>query len=128
MGIICQRVLAEAFNLLYGTRLNGPGCAAEELLVATARIRGFTTAHGNQDEARVAKIVRKDFVGRQMIHCELPPGLRLRQEEVGVTVEPLAPAELELPAVALPAERRQKPVSTEKPKRRQVVRFTSSLD
>jgi large subunit GTPase 1 len=127
--IVCQKVPAEAFNLLYGTKLKGVTCSAHDLLQSLAKIRSFTTARGNPDEARVARIVLKDYVAGKMIHCELPPGVRLRQDEVAVPLElPPPEDEEEQEKVELPATRPHKPVFTVNPKRRGVVRFTSTLD
>jgi large subunit GTPase 1 len=125
LAVVCDRVPAEAISLLYGTEdLHGPEALAAEI----ARMKGFTTAHGNPDEARAAKIVLRDYVAGKLIHCELPPGISLKADaDDQMEEEPPAPEAIpELPE--LPDAKAKKPVFTMKAKRRQVVRFTSSLE
>jgi large subunit GTPase 1 len=123
--IVCQKMPTEALNLLYGTKLTGMYTNANSLLQSLAVIRGFSTAHGNPDEARAARIVLKDYVNGRMIHCELPPGVRLRDDEA---VDE-APEPVDEPVsdddLALPAPKPKKPVFTINPKRRGVIRFSS---
>jgi large subunit GTPase 1 len=98
-----------------------------------AKIRGFYTAHGNPDEARAARIVLKDYVTGKMIHCELPPGVKLKPDEVDVQsgVVPELSPELGEEEVDTPREvtelpqRPKKSICTVNPKRRGVIRFSS---
>jgi large subunit GTPase 1 len=123
--IICEKVPTEAFNLLYGTKLTGLYSDANVFLQSLAGIRGFTTARGNPDEARVARIVLKDYVRGKMIHCELPPGVRLKEDEVEKPEPPPVEEPEEEPDLALPDAKPKKPVFTVNPKRRGVIRFSS---
>jgi ribosome biogenesis GTPase A len=69
----CQKVPSEAFSWLDGTKPKGVTCFAHDLLQAWARIRSFTTATGNPDEARVVRIIVKDYAAGKMSDCELTP-------------------------------------------------------
>ena len=137
MQILCQKVPAEALNVLYGTKVPGMYADANEFLQNLAKIRGFYTARANPDEARVARFVLKDYVQGRLIHCELPPGVRMKpdrppaqedapdgEEVEAKEAEQPAPA---LPQIELPGDKPAKPVCTVNPKRRGVIRFTSDL-
>lgn len=120
VSIVVERVPYEAFNILYGTKLQ-VGATANDLLQGLARIRSFYTAHGNPDEARAARIVLKDYVNGKLVHCELPPGSVLRAEQEAQQKE--APPEPAVPD--LPQQSTSKAVCTRDPKRRGVVRVSS---
>ena len=75
--IVAETIPARAFNYLYGTTFKERYVDAHTLLQAIAIIRSLMTTRGNPDEARVAKSVLKDYVAGKLIHCELPPGVRL---------------------------------------------------
>lgn len=85
--IVAETIPARAFNLLYGTQFTERYVDAHELLESIAKIRSLNTARGNPDEARVARFLLKDYVAGRLIHCELPPGVRLSQARTGTATE-----------------------------------------
>lgn len=143
--ILCQRIPSEALNILYSTKMPPPYCNANDFLVGIAKIKGFVTGHGNPDEARAARLVLKDYVAGKLIHCELPPGTRLKPDEkkedddeeinerdneflnrpekpVG-NVPSMEEVAAQLPA--MPQEKNKKPIKTVAPKRKGVVRIAT---
>ena len=134
MQILCQKVPAEALNMLYGTKCKGPYADANDFLQNLAKIRGFFTARANPDEARVARYVLKDYVQGKLIHCELPPGVRMRpdrqavpDEEEDAKDDEHKEEEERLPKIDLGTNKPANPVCTVNPNRRGVVSFTSNL-
>ncbi|KAK8887537.1 hypothetical protein M9Y10_038586 [Tritrichomonas musculus] len=144
--ILCQRIPSEALNILYSTKMPPPYCNAHDFLVGIAKIKGFVTGHGNPDEARASRLVLKDYVAGKLIHCELPPGTRLKpdekEKEEGENVEdkedkvvtdsldrPVGdvPSMEEVAAQlpTMPQEKSKKPVKTVVPKRKGVVRIAT---
>ena len=146
--ILCQRIPSEALNILYSTKMPPPYCNANDFLVGIAKIKGFVTGHGNPDEARAARLVLKDYVAGKLIHCELPPGTRLRPDEKQKNSEnekeennngndeflnrPEQPVgnvpsmeEVAAQLPAMPQEKEKKPVKTIVPKRKGVVRIAT---
>ena len=121
-----------------------PYCNANDFLSGVAKIKGFVTGRGIPDEARAARLVLKDYVAGKLIHCELPPGTRLRPDEkeknedennnqdneflnrpeqpVG-NVPSMEEVAAQLPA--MPQEKTKKPVKTVVPKRKGVVRIAT---
>ncbi|OHS95746.1 hypothetical protein TRFO_38134 [Tritrichomonas foetus] len=144
--ILCQKIPSEALNALYSTRMPPPYCNAHDFLQNIAKIKGFTTARANPDEARAARLVLKDYVAGKLIHCELPPGVRLKPDEVPVEKNdndendmmdqvlnaPERPVG-DVPAMeevmartpVMPVQQEKKPVVTSNPKRRGVVRIAT---
>ena len=129
--ILCQKIPSEALNALYSTKVPLPYCNAHDFLQNIAKIKGFSTAHGNPDEARAARLVLKDYVGGKLIHCELPPGVRFKPDESEKEI-PERPTE-EVPSIeemeshnpTMPQVSEQKPIKTVNQKRKGVVRIAT---
>lgn len=120
--IVVEKVPYEAFNILYGTKLQ-QGATANDLLQNLAKIRSFYTAHGNPDEARAARIVLKDYVNGKLIHCELPPGSVLKAEQEALKKEEVKEENIVVPD--LPHQNNKQVVTNPNPKRRGVVRIST---
>lgn len=76
--IVCERIPVEALNALYGCKFTKKRLSAAELLDEIARTKGFSTGQGNFDQNRACKVLLKDYTEGKLIHCELPPGVRLK--------------------------------------------------
>lgn len=152
--IIAERLPAKAFNLLYGTQFKTETVDYEELLNGIAKVKGLTKGLGLPDDARAARFLLKDYCDGKLIHCELPPGTRLKSVEQPLTPEELKasqqkpaeethkeeeekpqeeekPKEVELPNIdlpdlsSIPEKKEKKPMQYPNPKKRGVVRITS---
>lgn len=150
--IIAETLPAKAFNLLYGTQFKSEYVDHEELLAGIAKVKGLTKGLGLPDDARACRFLLKDYCDGKLIHCELPPGTRLKATDIPIKPEDVkaenaqaaAPAEseqcaaapeenkeVELPNIdlpdlsSIPEKKEKKPMQYPNPKKRGVVRITS---
>jgi len=136
--IVADKIPPEALNILYGTKLTGKKTHPHELLQQLAVKKGFYVP-GNPDESRSARIILRDYTSGKLIHCELPPGVRMKemidetQNEEENTNEPenIDPFNVdsgEKPSnnIVLPdLDNKKKPYKIVNEKRKGVVRFAT---
>ena len=152
--IICEKMPAKAFNILYGTKFTTPTVDATTLLAGIAKVKGLTASLGQPDESRACRFLLKDYCMGKLIHCELPPGMRFKEkeenpeeegtqqagtEEQGNAEQEIVeddnqapPPKEEAPAPQLPdlsvldeKPAEKKPYIIKNPKKRGVIRFAS---
>ncbi|TVY28980.1 Large subunit GTPase [Lachnellula hyalina] len=82
-GLVAKRIPQPFLEAVYGMKITtrpleegGTGVpAAEEILLAYAKARGFTrTGQGQPDESRAARYILKDYVKGKLLFCAPPPG------------------------------------------------------
>ncbi|TVY54379.1 Large subunit GTPase 1 [Lachnellula cervina] len=82
-GLVAKRIPQPFLEAVYGMKIStrpleegGTGVpAAEEILLAYAKARGFTrTGQGQPDESRAARYILKDYVKGKLLFCAPPPG------------------------------------------------------